>query len=102
MERGPTQLPTLQAFEHDLKLFVDCGMFFFLFANAGVTITAPGGLTISIILALVAGKTIGIAGFAIAGDIFGKSLHMHLVFAGCFALLCLSCAWQQVSNFRPE
>ena len=94
--------PALHQFEHDLKFFVDCGMFFFSFANAGVTITAPGGLTISIILALVAGKTIGIAGFAIAGDIFGKSLHMHLVFAGCFALLCLSCAWQQVSNFRPE
>ena len=64
--------PALHQFEHDLKLFVDCGMFFFAFANAGVKLSTPGGLTISIIMALVVGKTLGIAGFAIVGDMMGK------------------------------
>jgi len=62
--------PALHQFEHDLKLFVDFGMFFFAFANAGVRLSNPGGLTMSIILALVVGKTLGISGFAIAGDYF--------------------------------
>ena len=32
----PRQLPTLQTFEHDLKTFVDFGLFFFTLANSGV------------------------------------------------------------------
>lgn len=46
------------------------GMFFFAFANAGVKMSVPGGMTISIIGGLVLGKTFGIAGFALAGDRF--------------------------------
>ena len=70
--------PTLHQFEHDLKLFVDCGMFFFAFANAGVKISTPGGVTISIILALIVGKTAGIAGFAIGGDLCGAFFMFFL------------------------
>jgi hypothetical protein len=87
--------PALHQFEHDTKLFVDLGMFFFaicskfakaasiddscasnlfrfLFSrtDAGVKISVPGGMTISILLALIVGKTAGIAGFTIAGDMF--------------------------------
>mmetsp|Transcript_29327 Transcript_29327/g.94025 ORF Transcript_29327/g.94025 Transcript_29327/m.94025 type:complete len:1386 (-) Transcript_29327:1106-5263(-) len=60
----------LHKFEHDMKLFVDLGLFFFSFANAGLEVSTVGGLTASIILALVVGKTVGIAGFAIFGDKF--------------------------------
>ena len=58
----------LHKFEHDMKVFVDLGLFFFSFANAGVQVSAPGGVTISILLGLVVGKTLGIAGFTIAGE----------------------------------
>ena len=47
-------------------------LFRFLFSrtDAGVKISVPGGMTISILLALIVGKTAGIAGFTIAGDMF--------------------------------
>lgn len=78
--------PALHQFEHDLKLFVDFGMFFFAFANAGVRLSDPGGLTLSIILALVVGKTLGISAFAIAGDaFFGQSSPV------CFSVSFLWC-----------
>ena len=35
--------------------------------NAGVTISQPGGMTMTILLSLVVGKTVGIAGFTIVG-----------------------------------
>jgi len=57
----PNQLPTLHAFEHTLKGFVDFGLFFFTLANAGVNLRAGGGpLTACILGALVVGKIVGI------------------------------------------
>jgi len=57
----PKQLPTLQAFEHALKPWVDFGLFFFTLANAGVDLSKGGGpLTVAVLLALVAGKLIGV------------------------------------------
>ncbi|MAB80710.1 MAG: sodium:proton antiporter [Planctomycetes bacterium] len=50
-------------FEHDLKTFVDLGLFFFAFANAGVRFTAIGPMTWIILGSLVVGKTVGITFF---------------------------------------
>ncbi len=50
----------LHQFEHQLKLFVDLGLFFFAFANAGVALASIGPLTWLILGSLVIGKTVGI------------------------------------------
>lgn len=52
----------LYQFEHQLKLFVDFGLFFFAFANAGVAFADIGPLTWLILSSLVVGKTVGITG----------------------------------------
>ena len=77
-------------------------MFFFAFANAGVKVSQPGGLTISIILALVAGKTLGIAGFAIGGDLLGKLIcKRFLSFDLSFISLLYTCLYiKKASSFR--
>ncbi len=53
----------LHQFEHQLKTFVDFGLFFFAFANAGVALAEIGPLTWLILGSLVVGKTVGITGF---------------------------------------
>jgi len=51
----------LHAFEHALKLPIDVGMFFFTLANAGVPLSLGGGpLTLTVFLALLLGKLVGI------------------------------------------
>jgi NhaA family Na+:H+ antiporter len=50
----------LHMFEHQLKFFVDFGLFFFAFANAGVALASIGPMTWLILGSLVFGKTIGI------------------------------------------
>ena len=50
----------LHMFEHQLKLFVDFGLFFFAFANAGVALATIGPMTWLILASLVIGKTLGI------------------------------------------
>ena len=67
-KKKPNQLPTLQAFEHDLKKFVDFGMFFFTLANAGVQLKYVGALTWSVLVALIFGKIIGVSIFVLSMD----------------------------------
>ena len=56
----------LHQFEHDLKWFVDCVvLFLFGLTNAGVQLNGIGQLTISIMAALVVGKTLGIGFFTL-------------------------------------
>jgi NhaA family Na+:H+ antiporter len=55
---------TLHNFEHQLKLLVDLGLFFFAFANAGVLFAEIGAMTWIVLASLVVGKTIGITLFA--------------------------------------
>ncbi|MFQ5527010.1 MAG: Na+/H+ antiporter NhaA, partial [Thermoanaerobaculia bacterium] len=50
----------LHQFERQVKLFVDFGLFFFAFANAGVPLTEVGPLSWLILGSLVVGKTLGI------------------------------------------
>jgi NhaA family Na+:H+ antiporter len=53
----------LQQFEHRLKRFVDFGLFWFAFTQAGVTLADVGPMTWLVLGSLVIGKTAGIAGF---------------------------------------
>jgi len=60
----PAHHSTLHNFEHQLKLLVDMGLFFFAFANAGVAFAEIGPMTWIVLASLVVGKTIGITLFA--------------------------------------
>jgi NhaA family Na+:H+ antiporter len=65
---------TLQKFEHDWKVIVDFGLFLFGLCNAGVKFSAVGPITAIVLLALLLGKTIGVAGFAYLGKLLGFPL----------------------------
>ena len=54
----------LDQFEHQLKLFVDVGLFFFAFANAGVAFGSINAVTAIVLISLIAGKTIGVTAFS--------------------------------------
>lgn len=54
----------LESFEHQLKLIVDVGLFFFAFANAGVAFGSIGKVTFIVLLSLIVGKTVGITLFS--------------------------------------
>ena len=87
----------LHQFEHQLKLFVDFGLFFFAFANAGVLLADIGTLTWLILGGLVVGKTVGITAFGLAARAAGLPLPAgmtvgDLVMAGFVAALGLTVA----------
>jgi NhaA family Na+:H+ antiporter len=87
----------LHAFEHDLKLFVDIGLFFFAFANAGVQLAGIGAMTWIILGSLVIGKTIGITLFGLVAVKMGFPLPSRmglreLAMAGFVAALGLTVA----------
>ncbi|MBX3438482.1 MAG: Na+/H+ antiporter NhaA, partial [Planctomycetaceae bacterium] len=63
-EAGHGHASTLECFEHDIKMFVDFGLFFFAFANAGVAFAEINGLTWIVLTSLLVGKTIGITSFS--------------------------------------
>ena len=54
----------LEMFETQLKLFVDVGLFFFAFVNAGVTFGSIGNVTLIVLMSLIVGKTAGITLFS--------------------------------------
>ena len=87
----------LNKFEHDNKLFVDFGLFFFAFANAGVQLSNINNLTWIVFLSLLVGKTVGITFFSYLGILIGFPLPSgmkvkHLVVAGIVAGLGLTVA----------
>ena len=87
----------LEQFEHQFKLFVDMGLFFFAFANAGVAFGSINGVTAIVLLSLVGGKTIGVSLFSIAAIRAGFPLPTgmrvkHLAVAGLIAGLGLTVA----------
>ncbi|MEM6730706.1 MAG: Na+/H+ antiporter NhaA [Myxococcota bacterium] len=87
----------LHQFEHQLKLFVDFGLFFFAFANAGVALSGIGPMTWIVLGALVVGKTVGITAMGMLAEALGFSLpkgmsRMDLVMAGFVAALGLTVA----------
>ena len=87
----------LHLFEHQLKLIVDLGLFFFAFANAGVALADVGPLTWLVLGSLVVGKTVGIPLFGLVGRLFGLTLPDgmtlgDLIMAGFIAALGLTVA----------
>ena len=92
MEHSP-----LYRFEHQLKLFVDLGLFFFAFNNAGVVFTSIGTMTWLILGSLVIGKTVGVTLLSLLGTKMGFPLparmgFRELVMAGFVAALGLTVA----------
>ena len=91
------QHSALHNFEHHLKLFVDFGLFFFAFANAGVALEGVGPITWLILSSLVVGKTIGITAFGWLATRIGFPLPTRmgmgdLLMAGFVAALGLTVA----------
>ena len=87
----------LEQFEHHLKMFVDFGLFFFAFANAGVPFTSIGLVTMMVLVSLIVGKGIGVALFsglaAKAGFPLPPGMGIrHLVVTGVIAGLGLTVA----------
>ncbi len=87
----------LEQFEHQLKLIVDLGLFFFAFANAGVAFGSINQVTLIVLASLVLGKTIGISLFSWVGTRFGFPLPpdmgiRHLAVTGLIAGLGLTVA----------
>ena len=87
----------LHLFESQLKSFVEFGLFFFAFANAGVTFAGIGPMTWIILASLVIGKTVGITAFGLLGRALGFPLpdrtgRRELMMAGFIAALGLTVA----------
>ncbi|MFT7540333.1 MAG: NhaA family Na+:H+ antiporter [Gammaproteobacteria bacterium] len=87
----------LHCFEHDMKLFVDLGLFFFAFANAGVELAGIGTMTWVILGSLVIGKTLGVTLLGLLARMLGFPLPArmglkHLAMAGFIAALGLTVA----------
>jgi NhaA family Na+:H+ antiporter len=87
----------LEDFEHRLKTFVDFGLFFFAFANAGVEFSAVSTITWIIFVSLIFGKVIGITFFSGLGSLLGIPLPTgmtikHLPIVGMIAGIGLTVA----------
>jgi NhaA family Na+:H+ antiporter len=65
---------TLHDFEMQHKLFVDLGLFFFAFTNAGVPLAGIGPMTWLILGSLVVGKVVGITSLGAIAARLGFSL----------------------------
>ena len=88
---------TLEKFEHQLKLPVDFGLFFFAWANAGVAFGNISSVTLMILLSLIVGKTAGVSLFSFIVSRFGFPLPegmglRHLAITGMIAGLGLTVA----------
>jgi len=81
-EESPSQAALhhspLHRFEHSMKLFVDMGLFFFAFANAGVELAGIGPMTWIVLGALVVGKVVGITGFGWVASKLGFPLPARM------------------------
>ena len=87
----------LDAFEHQLKLPVDFGLFFFAFMNAGVAFGSITQVTFIVLISLIVGKTVGITLFSFVGQKMGFPLPegmgiKHLLVAAMIAGLGLTVA----------
>ena len=89
-EEDPEEVSTLATFEHEWKVIVDFGLFFFGLANAGVELSSVGTGTWLVFDALFFGKTAGIFLFAWGGERLGCPLPRgmelrHLLVVGIIA-----------------
>lgn len=65
------QVDTLLKYEHDTAAFMDVGLFFFGFANAGVEVSSAGWTTILVYLSITLGKVCGISGASFLASFCG-------------------------------
>lgn len=96
-ERLHLEHSPLHLFEHQMKAFVDFGLFFFAFANAGVEFANVGAMTWIVLGSLVVGKTIGVTLFGWLASLMGFALpggmtRVDLCMAGFIAALGLTVA----------
>jgi NhaA family Na+:H+ antiporter len=94
---APEFRSTLRDFEHQFKLLVDLGLFFFAFANAGVAFSSINNVTWIVFLSLFLGKTIGVFGLGSLASLLGFPLptgmsKRHLFTAGIVAGMGLTVA----------
>ena len=87
----------LHQFEHQMKLCVDFGLFFFAFTNAGVALSGIGPMTWLILGSLVIGKVVGVTSLGIIAMQLGFPLPNRmglpeLCMAGFVAALGLTVA----------
>ncbi|CAI7989456.1 Na(+)/H(+) antiporter NhaA [Geodia barretti] len=87
----------LDQFEHQLKLFVDVGLFFFAFVNSGVALSSIGYVTGMVLVSLIIGKAVGVTVFSWAASLVGFPLPngmriRHLFISGIIAGLGLTVA----------
>ena len=87
----------LEQFEHSTRAIVDYGLFFFAFANAGVSLAGVSGLTWIVLSSLIVGKTLGITLCSYAAEKVGFKLPAgmdvrHLVVTSVVAGLGLTVA----------
>jgi NhaA family Na+:H+ antiporter len=73
-EEDPEDVSSLATFEHEWKVIVDFGLFFFGMANAGVLLSSVGTVTWLVLAALLFGKLFGIFGCAFLGVKIGFPL----------------------------
>ena len=90
-------LSVLDRFEHQLKLFVDVGLFFFAFANSGVALSSIGYVTGMVLVSLIIGKAVGVTVFSWVASLVGFPLPngmriRHLFISGIIAGLGLTVA----------
>jgi NhaA family Na+:H+ antiporter len=64
----------LARFEHEWKVVVDFGLFMFGLANAGVEFSSVGPVSWLVLIALIAGKTLGVYSFGCLSEMIGFSL----------------------------
>jgi len=89
-EDDPADFSTLARFEHEWKIIVDCGLFMFGLANAGVKFTEVGTVTWLVFFSLLVGKTAGIFSLGCLGETLGFPLpdgmrRKELLVAGMIA-----------------
>jgi len=87
----------LHIYEHQTKVFVDFGLFFFAYCNAGVELASMGTMTWLVLGALVIGKTLGVTMMGLLARRLGFPLPVgmsvgDLVMAGFVASLGLTVA----------
>ena len=97
----------LHNFEHNLKLPVDIGLFFFAFANAGVPFSSMNAVTWIVLGSLLVGKVIGIVTFSAIGNMLGAKLPdgmglKHLFVASIIAGLGLTVALFVAGEAFPD
>lgn len=96
-EDDPNDHSTLKTFEHEWKTFVDFGLLLFGLTNAGVEFSEINSLSWLILVALLAGKTIGVfvmgALATIIGFPFPKGMgYKELFLTGLIAAMGLTVA----------